>query len=225
MILIAIVIGILAGFAAIGIRALILEISNLSFTGTGNMLENIISTSWFWIIIIPMIGGLIVGPIIYFFAPEAKGHGVPEVMQAILLKGGAIRGRVAFVKAIASAVTLVFMFFQHMTDPKLIEILAEKLSMLEIVEYWKITLYIMVLAAGWWSSSFIRDIVDTGKIIFTWLITKIKSMFAKLFGIKIEIDLAFIDQRVWVMYGIAIPFIFSTIRYDNLISRSPGAIR
>ena len=90
--------------------------------------------------------------------------------------------------AIASAVTLVFMFFQHMTDPKLIEILAEKLSMLEIVEYWKITLYIMVLAAGWWSSSFIRDIVDTGKIIFTWLITKIKSMFAKLFGIKIEID-------------------------------------
>jgi CIC family chloride channel protein len=106
MILIAIVIGILAGFAAIGIRALILEISNLSFTGTGNMLENIISTSWFWIIIIPMIGGLIVGPIIYFFAPEAKGHGVPEVMQSILLKGGAIRGRVAFVKAIASAVTI-----------------------------------------------------------------------------------------------------------------------
>jgi CIC family chloride channel protein len=106
MILIAIVIGILAGFAAIGIRALILEISNLSFTGAGNMLENITNTSWFWIIIIPIIGGLIVGPIIYFFAPEAKGHGVPEVMQAILLKGGAIRGRVAFIKAIASAVTI-----------------------------------------------------------------------------------------------------------------------
>lgn len=106
MILIAIVIGLLAGLAAIGIRALILEISNLSFTGTGNMLENIINTSWFWIVIIPIIGGLIVGPIIYFFAPEAKGHGVPEVMQAILLKGGAIRGRVAFVKAITSAITI-----------------------------------------------------------------------------------------------------------------------
>ncbi|UCH66311.1 MAG: chloride channel protein, partial [Ignavibacterium sp.] len=106
MILIAIVIGILAGFAAIGIRALILEISSISFTGQGNLLENIMSTSWFWIILIPIIGGLIVGPIIYFFAPEAKGHGVPEVMQAILLKGGAIRGRVAFVKAIASAITI-----------------------------------------------------------------------------------------------------------------------
>ncbi|MGB5893574.1 MAG: chloride channel protein, partial [Ignavibacteriaceae bacterium] len=106
MIIIAIIIGVLAGFAAIGIRALILAISNISFTGDGNLLENIMSTSWYWIILIPIIGGLIVGPIIHFFAPEAKGHGVPEVMQAILLKGGVIRGRVAFVKTIASAITI-----------------------------------------------------------------------------------------------------------------------
>ena len=106
MIIIAIVIGVLAGFAAIGIRALILWISELSFTGTGSYLENILNTSWYWILIVPIIGGLIVGPIIYFFAPEAKGHGVPEVMQAILLKGGAIRPRVAFVKTITSAITI-----------------------------------------------------------------------------------------------------------------------
>lgn len=106
MIIIAIIIGILGGFAGIGIRAMILWISNLSFTGAGNLLQNIMDTSWFWIIIIPVIGGLIVGPIIYFLAPEAKGHGVPEVMQAILLKGGAIRPRVAFVKAVASAITI-----------------------------------------------------------------------------------------------------------------------
>jgi CIC family chloride channel protein len=106
MIIIAIVIGVLAGLAAIGIRALIQAISNISFTGDGNLLENIMSTSWYWIIIIPIIGGLIVGPIIHFFAPEAKGHGVPEVMQAILLKGGVIRGRVAFVKTITSAITI-----------------------------------------------------------------------------------------------------------------------
>ena len=41
-----------------------------------------------------------------FISPEAKGHGVPEVMQAILLKGGMIRPRVAFIKAIASAITI-----------------------------------------------------------------------------------------------------------------------
>jgi CIC family chloride channel protein len=106
MIVIAIIIGILAGFSAIGIRAMIKFFSEISFHGTGNLLQNIMDTSWYWILIIPIIGGLIVGPIIYFLAPEAKGHGVPEVMQAILLKGGQIRGRVAFVKAVASAISI-----------------------------------------------------------------------------------------------------------------------
>jgi CIC family chloride channel protein len=106
MIVVAIVIGILAGFSAIGIRAMIKFFSELSFPGTGNLLENIIATPWYLILIIPVIGGIIVGPLIYYFAPEAKGHGVPEVMQAILLKGGQIRGRVAVVKALASAITI-----------------------------------------------------------------------------------------------------------------------
>ncbi len=106
MIIVAIIIGLLAGFAAIGIRFLIKEISLISFQGAGNFLENVLSTSWYWILIIPAIGGLIVGPIIYFLAPEAKGHGVPEVMQAILLKGGNIRPRVAFIKAIASSISI-----------------------------------------------------------------------------------------------------------------------
>ena len=43
------------------------------------------------------------GPIIAYFALEAKGHGVPEVMQAIALKGGRIRPRVVIAKVFASA--------------------------------------------------------------------------------------------------------------------------
>jgi len=106
MIIVAIIIGVLAGFAAIGIRWLITEISSLSFPGDASLLQNIIDSPWYVKLLIPLLGGLIVGPLIHYFAPEAKGHGVPEVMQSILLKGGKIRPRVAVIKAFASAITI-----------------------------------------------------------------------------------------------------------------------
>jgi CIC family chloride channel protein len=53
--------------------------------------------------LIPALGGLVAGPLIHAFAREAKGHGVPEVMQAIALRGGRIRPAVVVVKATASA--------------------------------------------------------------------------------------------------------------------------
>lgn len=55
------------------------------------------------VIFVPVIGGLLVTWIVDNFAPEAKGHGVPEVMDAIYYKGGIIRPVVALVKSIASA--------------------------------------------------------------------------------------------------------------------------
>ncbi len=55
------------------------------------------------LVLVPMLGALIAGPLITFFAREAKGHGVPEVMQAIALRGGRIRPVVVAVKAVASA--------------------------------------------------------------------------------------------------------------------------
>ena len=52
------------------------------------------------------LGGLLVGLLTWFGAREAQGHGVPEVIMAVALRGGRIRGRVAIVKALASAITL-----------------------------------------------------------------------------------------------------------------------
>lgn len=57
-------------------------------------------------VLIPAFGGLLAGPLIHYLAREAKGHGVPEVMQALILRGGRIRPIVALVKAVASALCI-----------------------------------------------------------------------------------------------------------------------
>lgn len=59
-----------------------------------------------YVVVVPAIGGLFVGPMIYFLAREAKGHGVPEVMEAIALRGGRIRPIVVVVKSLASSLCI-----------------------------------------------------------------------------------------------------------------------
>lgn len=54
----------------------------------------------------PVVGGLLYGPLVYRFAPEARGHGVPEVMLAVHSAEGRIRGRVPAVKSLASALCI-----------------------------------------------------------------------------------------------------------------------
>ncbi len=100
MIIIPVVIGLLGGLGAAGLKFLIHFFQDL-FWGNQNY-----SASWIITIIIPAGGAFIVGMIIYFFSSEAKGHGVPEVMEAISLRNGIIRARVVFSKAIASSITI-----------------------------------------------------------------------------------------------------------------------
>ncbi|MCF2135859.1 MAG: chloride channel protein [Candidatus Thorarchaeota archaeon] len=57
-------------------------------------------------IIVPVIGSLFSGFLTTRFAPEASGHGVPEVMESYVLEGGKIRPRVPIIKTIASAFTI-----------------------------------------------------------------------------------------------------------------------
>ncbi|MFC0005561.1 chloride channel protein [Micromonospora siamensis] len=60
---------------------------------------------WF-VVLAPVAAGLLYGPLVQRFAREARGHGVPEVMYAVARRGGRIRGRVAVVKAVASALCI-----------------------------------------------------------------------------------------------------------------------
>lgn len=96
LIIISFVVGVSTGLGAVMFRWLILTFRDLFF-GHG--------ISWL-IPLVPMAGGLLVGPIVYFYAAEAKGHGVPEVMSAVALKSGVIRARVAVGKAVASAICI-----------------------------------------------------------------------------------------------------------------------
>jgi CIC family chloride channel protein len=99
----AILIGVGTGIGAVLFIRLIELVKNWFFQGS-----ELVFPGWgrWLLILIPAVGGLIAGPIIAFFASEAKGHGVPEVMQAIALHGGRIRPRVVVAKIAASAICI-----------------------------------------------------------------------------------------------------------------------
>jgi len=99
----SILVGLGAGFGAILFRWLILQFTNLFFVKGEDFLGFI---GHYYIILIPVIGGMIVGPLIHFFAREAKGHGVPEVISSMVINSGRIRPRVAIVKALASSICI-----------------------------------------------------------------------------------------------------------------------
>ncbi|MCP4599708.1 MAG: CBS domain-containing protein [Proteobacteria bacterium] len=99
------IVGILGGFGAVLFREMIELFRSLAFPG-GALLEELAKTPWYMKVIPPAAGGLIVGPLVYFWAREAKGHGIPEVMNAVSNHGGRIRRRVMAVKILASAITI-----------------------------------------------------------------------------------------------------------------------
>jgi CIC family chloride channel protein len=104
--LLAIFIGILGGYGAVLFRFAIKAVQYGFYQNTGDFLTFAHTLPLYFKIGLPALGGLLVGPIIYFGAQEAKGHGVPEVMEAVALRGGRIRSRVALVKILASGISI-----------------------------------------------------------------------------------------------------------------------
>lgn len=103
--------GIFTGCGAVLFRELIGFIHNLAFLGRFSFHydASLFTAASPWgagIILVPIIGGLVVTFLVVNFAPEARGHGVPEVMDAIFYKDGIIRPVVAAVKSVASAIAI-----------------------------------------------------------------------------------------------------------------------
>ena len=104
--LLAILIGILGGYGAVLFRFAIKAAQYGFYQNTRDFLSFAHALPPYFKIGLPALGGLLVGPIIYFGAHEAKGHGAPEVMEAVALRGGRIRSRVALVKILASGISI-----------------------------------------------------------------------------------------------------------------------
>lgn len=99
----ALIVGAGTGLGAVIFIQLIALVQRVFFEG-GESLLGFAGRGIF--IIAPAVGGLLAGPVIAYFAREAKGHGVPEVMQAIAVQGGRIRPRVVLAKVVASALCI-----------------------------------------------------------------------------------------------------------------------
>ena len=109
--LLALVVGCVTGLGAVFFRALIALIVNIGFNGKFSIVYDanqfIPASPWgAWIILVPVLGGLVVVFLVENFAPEARGHGVPEVLDAIYYKEGKIRTVVAVIKSLASAISI-----------------------------------------------------------------------------------------------------------------------
>jgi chloride channel protein, CIC family len=100
-----------AGLGAVAFRGLIGLIHNLFFLGKLSWtydanVHTSLSPWGSFVVLVPVIGGLGVAFLVQHFASEAKGHGVPEVMEAVYYNKGIIRPVVALVKALASALCI-----------------------------------------------------------------------------------------------------------------------
>lgn len=107
----SILVGVVAGLGAVAFRALIAILHNLLFLGKFSAFydANVHTPPSPWgpfVVFVPVVGALGVVFLVKNFAPEAKGHGVPEVMDAVYHRKGIIRPVVSVIKALASALSI-----------------------------------------------------------------------------------------------------------------------
>ncbi len=108
MVVLAALIGVAGGFGAILFRWMVNFFQGFIIGHGEDTVILLMAVPWWQKLLLPVVGGLVVGPMVHFGAPEAKGHGVPEVLDAMVFKKGVIRPIVAAVKILASAITIAF---------------------------------------------------------------------------------------------------------------------
>jgi CIC family chloride channel protein len=104
--LLAIAVGVLGGYGAILFRFLIKLCQFIFYQNSNDFLSFADKVPFYLKVLIPTLGGLVVGLIVRWGTEKAKGHGVPELIEALVLRGGRISWRTATARVSASAVTI-----------------------------------------------------------------------------------------------------------------------
>jgi CIC family chloride channel protein len=108
----SVLVGAGAGGGAVVFRWLIKSLTRVlsghaDYAGLGHVANPHVPALGRWFVLLaPVVAGLVYGPLVQYFAREARGHGVPEVMYAVARRGGRIAPQVAGVKALASALCI-----------------------------------------------------------------------------------------------------------------------
>src|SRR5256885_7074670 len=106
--LLSALIGVLAGIVAYLLYNLIALFTNLVFFHRWSFAfvsarHN--ELGW-WVVVLPVLGGLIVGLMIKFGSPKIRGHGIPEAMEAVLVSRSRIEPKVALLKPLSAAIAI-----------------------------------------------------------------------------------------------------------------------
>lgn len=92
-IVLALLIGVLAGLGAVAFKFLLELGIDLLWAGEGSFCRRFAASPWYLKLAVPCLAGLVVGPVITWLAPELRGPGVPEVMEALAFpKAGSADG-------------------------------------------------------------------------------------------------------------------------------------
>ena len=104
----AALIGVLAGFVAYGLLQLIGLATNLVFFGQVAFALRPLEEAHvgLWMLVIPTLGGLVIGLMAKYGSPKIKGHGIPEAMEAVLANKSRIDPKVALLKPLATAIAI-----------------------------------------------------------------------------------------------------------------------
>lgn len=103
-----VIVGVSGGLVAEGLLRAINFISNLCYYGkatSANLPPNLAPFHW-WTPLLPAGGGLVVGLLIRYFAPEIKGDGIPEAISVALNNRSIVKPRVSFFKPLSAAITV-----------------------------------------------------------------------------------------------------------------------